>query len=56
MAKFEINVPVVTDKPVVVVDAGLPPGRHRFQLVVQDQDGNTSAPDVAVVTIQRAIG
>ena len=56
MAKFEINLPVVTDKPVVVVDADLPPGRHRFQLVVEDQAGNASAPDVVEVTVQQPIG
>ena len=51
MAKFRINQPVTTTVPQVIVDAGLPPGQHRFQLVVQDDTGNASAPDIVVVTI-----
>lgn len=51
MARFEINQPVTTAEPRAVVDAGLPVGRHRFQLVVTDDSGNESAPDFVTVTV-----
>lgn len=54
MAVFQPNRPVTTSEPRVVVDAGLPPGRHRFRLVVVDDSGLSSAPDEAVVTIGRS--
>lgn len=54
MAKFTINVPVITAEPVVVVDPGLPPGLHRFQLVVEDSSGNQSEPDQVLVRIKPA--
>jgi hypothetical protein len=51
MAKFVPAVPVVTDQPVVVVDPGLPPGVHRFRLVVVNDKGNESQPDVLTVQV-----
>ena len=51
--KFLPNRPAETREPVVVVDAGLPPGRHRFSLVVVDSQGRASAPDEVVVTVLR---
>ncbi len=55
MAKFTVNVPVETNTPNVVVDADpqatLPPGRHRFSLVVVDDSGNESAPDTVDVIV-----
>ncbi len=51
MARFLPNEPVVTSEPLVTVDAGLPVGQHRFQLVVEDDQGNRSVPDVRVVTV-----
>ncbi len=51
MAVFEINRPVETRAPRVVVDAGLAPGRHVFELVVEDDGGLQSVPDRAVVTV-----
>ena len=51
MAKFVRGKPVETDAPTVVVDAGLPPGRHRFQLVVVDDAGNRSAPAAVDVVV-----
>nr|WP_295083591.1 hypothetical protein [uncultured Roseateles sp.] len=30
----------------------LPPGRHRFALVVVDEHGRESAPDICEVTVQ----
>jgi hypothetical protein len=57
MAKFEPNKPQITEGPTITVDAGLPVGRHRFQLVVEDDAGQRSAPAETVVTIQeRRVG
>ncbi len=55
MAQFNINQEVVTDVPVVEVtvspDKALPIGRQRFQLVVTDNAGNVSKPDVVEVIV-----
>ena len=55
MAQFVINQAVSTDAPAVEVtvtaDKPLPIGRQRFQLVVTDDSGNTSKPDVAEVIV-----
>jgi YVTN family beta-propeller protein len=51
MAKFTINTPLTTAAPTISVDAGLPPGTHRFQLVVQDEAGNASQAAVADVVV-----
>jgi hypothetical protein len=48
---FTPNEPFTTPLPRVVVDAGLPPGQHRFQLVVVGRSGRQSRPMVAVVTV-----
>ena len=60
MAKFELNVPVETAVPKVEVTVDinnpLPVGVHRFQLIVEDNSGNASAPsfvDVVVRDTQR---
>ncbi|MBE0623296.1 MAG: hypothetical protein IH606_00665 [Burkholderiales bacterium] len=55
MAKFVPGQAVVTELPSVVVDAGLPPGRHRFQLAVVTDSGRTSSPDIAVVQVDALI-
>ncbi|HNQ03539.1 MAG TPA: hypothetical protein PKH69_02900 [Thiobacillaceae bacterium] len=55
MTTFTIGQPVTTRTPRVVVDAGLPAGTHRFQLVVVDSRGNVSQPAQAVVRIGRVI-
>lgn len=56
MAEFTLNQPVTTTEPSVevTVDAQnpLPIGRHRFQLVVTDESGNTSNPDVVEVIVR----
>jgi hypothetical protein len=52
VTKFVVNKPVVTTTPTVTVDAGLPAGVHRFQLVVVDSAGNESKPAVVAVTIK----
>ncbi|MCX7111117.1 MAG: hypothetical protein NTX45_13520 [Proteobacteria bacterium] len=55
MATFIINQDVTTDTPTVEVTIDpnnpLPPGRHRFRLIVVDDAGNTSAGDEVSVII-----
>jgi hypothetical protein len=51
MVKFAPGRPVETREPVVDVDPGLPEGKHRFELVVEDDEGNLSSPSVAVVVV-----
>ena len=53
MPPFREGQPVVTTVPRVTVDAGLPPGTYRFQLVVENQSGRQSAPTVVVVVVRR---
>lgn len=49
MAAFQPGVPIETAEPGIVVEVDpnnpLPPGRHRFRLVVRDNDGLESQPD-----------
>ena len=56
MAEFRVGQPVVTDNPEVEVtiapNAPLPAGRHRFQLVVTDDSGNSSDPSVTDVIVR----
>lgn len=52
MAKFVVGQPLATKESAVVVDAGLPAGRHRFQLEVLTDTGQKSPPAVAVVAVQ----
>ena len=55
MAEFIINQDVVTDVPAVEVTVAannpLPRGRQRFQLIVTDDSGNASIPDVVEVIV-----
>jgi hypothetical protein len=58
LAKFTTGVPVVQRDPIVQVDAtgadALPPGQHRFQLVVVDDSGNESAPvTINIIVVDR---
>ena len=55
MARFVVGTPQITREPTITVDAGLPVGRHRFRLEVVDASGLRSAPDQAVVEVQRII-
>ena len=55
MARFVVGTPQVTREPTIVVDAGLPVGRHRFRLEVLDSTGLRSRPDDAIVDVQRII-
>ena len=50
MPKFNLNEPLITTAPTVLVE-DLPPGRHRFSLIVEDEAGNRSAPSEAFVTV-----
>ncbi len=51
MARFTIGEPITTAEPFIQVDAGLKPGRHRFQLEVVTANGRVSSPDQAIVTV-----
>ncbi len=55
MAEFQPGVSLETTEPTVEVtvspDRPLPPGQHRFRLVVVDQDGLSSAPAEVVVVV-----
>jgi hypothetical protein len=53
MARFVVDSAITTTESLIVVDAGLPAGRHLFQLVVEDEAGNRSRPDRTVVTVQQ---
>jgi hypothetical protein len=55
MARFVLNQTIETAEPTIAVDAGLPPGRHRFQLVVIDDAGRRSRPVEAIVEVQREV-
>ena len=45
--------PIRTAESRIVVDAGLPPGSHRFQLEVVDVGGLRSVPATASVLVAR---
>jgi hypothetical protein len=55
MARFAVNEPIVGSEPVILVDAGLPVGRHRFRLEVVDTAGRRSAPDEAIVVVRQIV-
>jgi hypothetical protein len=52
MADFRRTKVVNTKTPTVNVAAGLPAGKHRFQLIVTDRQGNQSRPAELVVEIR----
>jgi len=51
MPTFKAGQTIETRAPTIVVDPGLPPGRHRFQIEVFDATGNRSKPATAVIEI-----
>lgn len=53
MAKFTPGEPIATDISRIVVETELPPGRYRFQLVVVDEQGQESLPDIQTVVVSR---
>ena len=57
MATFQPGTPIETQDPLIEVtidpqQPSLGPGRHRFRLVVVDNDGLSSAPDEVDVIIR----
>jgi len=56
MPEFRAGQPVVTNTPdvevTVAANAPLPAGRHRFQLVVEDDSGNISEPSITDVIVR----
>jgi hypothetical protein len=54
MPTFKSGQTIETRAPTIVVDPGLSPGRHRFQLEVFDAAGNRSKPATAVIEIRPA--
>ncbi|HVG18980.1 MAG TPA: hypothetical protein VNI02_07990 [Blastocatellia bacterium] len=54
MPRFEPDRPQETSQAFIEVES-LPPGQHKFRLVVEDQFGNKSEPDEVVVTVRRII-
>ncbi len=59
MPVFKPGTPVITEEPVVEVISSeellLKPGRHRLQLVVEDDSGNVSLPDIVDVIVRDTI-
>ena len=51
MAQFVAGQPITTSEPVITVDAGLPPGSHRFRLEVFNVQGRVSPPAEVVVRV-----
>ena len=51
MPTFKAGQTIETRAPTIVIDPGLPPGRHRFRLAVFDAAGNRSKPATVVVEI-----
>jgi hypothetical protein len=54
MARFLLNRPITSEEPTIVVDGGLPAGRHRFRLEVIDSTGQRSSPSDVVVAVTDA--
>ncbi len=55
MAGFTVGKAIVTDTPMIQVDAGLPIGTHRFTLVVTNDKGVESLPATIDVVIYRLL-
>jgi hypothetical protein len=53
MAEFKLREPIETQEPVITVDPGLEPGRHRFTLTVVDDDGNQDTAEATVRIVRR---
>lgn len=56
MPDFQPGVPLETTDPAILVEVqqgqSLPPGRHTFQLIVEDSDGLVSTPDTVSVIVR----
>ena len=55
MPTLALNKPFDTRDPGIVVDNALTVGRHRFALVVVDDQGNESKPVQHVVEVRRIV-
>lgn len=55
MATFKIGQTLATTEPAIVVDGGLPLGRHLFRLVVVDDSRRESLPQDAIVEVRRLL-
>src|SRR5579884_2821109 len=55
MATFAPNTPITTRVPEVAVENKLAPGQYRFQLVVEDEQGNLSQPAIHVITVRKLL-
>jgi hypothetical protein len=55
MARFAVGQMVETREPIIEVDPGMEPGRHRFQLVVVNEANVRSAPATAIIEIKRGV-
>ena len=56
MATFRPNVPITTRTSVIKVDtARMKPGIYRLQLVVIDNQGNRSRPDLVEIKLTKSI-
>ena len=54
MPVLTVGQPLESRRPTLLVENKLAAGPHRFALVVIDDAGNESAPDVLVITVRRA--
>jgi hypothetical protein len=54
MVKFELRKPIETKASKIEVDPDLLPGVYTFSLVVVDEQGNESHPDLLTVQIRPA--
>ena len=59
MSNFELGIEIETDTPTVQVSptpgTALAPGKHRFQLVVEDETGNLSQPAFVDVIVRDTV-
>jgi len=52
--RLDPNQPFVASQPTLSIDAGLPPGAHRFRLEVIGTSGRRSRPAEVVVVVLAA--
>ncbi len=57
MADFNRRRRFTTRRPRIAVAGTLPVGRHRFELVVEDESGNRSRPaQIEVIVVRNRLG
>src|SRR5262245_13417907 len=52
MPTLKVNETQTTTAGTFMIDAGLAPGRYRYQLIVEDEEGHQSAPVQIIVTVR----